>query len=74
MFTTINETEEEKFLVLNDYSSKLSKIISKTLVEPAIILSKIMGFENVATFAIELIRRELVSLYEVLHDDIGEKV
>jgi len=51
----------EKSIVLNDTTSEIVKVLPKNLLEPAIIISKIMGLESVDAYAIELIRRDLIS-------------
>jgi uncharacterized membrane protein YukC len=47
-------------------------MMPSTLVEPAIIISRILGFENVDAYAIELIRQNRES-YKLGGDEIEEK-
>ena len=67
------ENEEAFALMLYDNSSsEITGVLPKNLLEPAIIISKILGFENVDAYAIELIRRDIES-YQKGGDTIEEE-
>lgn len=52
-----NERENNNYLILTDNSSEINKTMHKNLIEPTIVISIILGYDNLDDYAIELIRR-----------------
>ena len=66
-----DEEAEALALLLYDNSSEISKVLPSKLLEPSIIISKILGYENVDAYAVDLIRQSIES-YHLGGDDIEE--
>ena len=61
----------ENAIILKDNDSEIVKILPSHLLGPAITISKILRFENVEEYPIELIRRDILS-YWLGGDNIEE--
>lgn len=69
----VTDKDGTEYIRLHD-SSELVDVMPPKLVEPAIVLSKLLGYKSVDEYAIALIKKDIIACYQTAIEESDKKV